>query len=297
MTHAPSRSRAAPVTATATGPSIRWRLVASAWLLLLLVPAGALAWLAFGFIAVVGRRRSWGIPAAVYGVAAIIFVQLPAEPTGRILQGTLFLVILLHGLLVNQSWLLLLWGRHENGLTIFGNPPGGRARSSGHAGPRQRAAALGKAARTKAEEALLGGIGTSRSDYVDDSAPATAPRRRRTTRAQRRAQEAAAARRSVQPRAKASAAPAPTRSAPVAEADLVDVNTANQRTIAKLTGLDRMVAKAAIAERTKRGGFSSLDDFAATAGLQPHQIVRLRGEAFCSARPRAPRSFGRRVDY
>ena len=189
-------------------------LVASAWLLLLLVPAGALAWLAFGFIAVVGRRRSWGIPAAVYAVAAIIIVQVPEEPTVQILQGTLFLVILLHGLIVNQSWLLLLWGRHENGLTIFGTPPGGRARPSGHAGPRQRAAALAKEAqrkeaRPKEAETLLGGSGTSRSDYVDDSGPAPVPRRQRMTRAERRAQAAAA--RSVQPRARASAAPAADR--------------------------------------------------------------------------------------
>jgi DNA uptake protein ComE-like DNA-binding protein len=75
------------------------------------------------------------------------------------------------------------------------------------------------------------------------------------------------------------------------------VNTANQRTIARLTGMDRGLAKTVIADRAKRGGFGSLEDFAAAAGLQPHELVRLRAEAFCSARPRAKRSFGRRVDY
>jgi len=89
----------------------------------------------------------------------------------------------------------------------------------------------------------------------------------------------------------------PAAATPAAPAALVDVNTANQRTLAKLTGMDRGLAKAAIADRSKRGGFSSLEDFAGTAGLQPHELVRLRGEAFCSPRPRSKRSFGRRVDY
>jgi DNA uptake protein ComE-like DNA-binding protein len=77
----------------------------------------------------------------------------------------------------------------------------------------------------------------------------------------------------------------------------VDVNTANQRALAKLSGMDRGSAKAVIAARTRRKGFASLEDFATIAGLQPHEIARLRGEAFCSPRARAPRTFGRRVDY
>ncbi|POH66713.1 hypothetical protein C3B61_09210 [Cryobacterium zongtaii] len=284
MTNAPSRTRGAPVTATATGPSIYWRLGASSWLLLLLVGGGALAWLAFGLLAIVARRRSWGIIAGVYGVAAII-VLIPEDPAGEIAQGSLYLVVLLHGLIINQGWLLLLWERNENGLTIFGNPRGGAARRAPTRRP-QRAAALPKEA-----ERLLGGGGTSRSDYLDDSAAApAAPRRRRSTRAQRRAEEDAAARGAASTPAPASAAPAPA-------AELVDVNTANQRTLAKLAGMDRGSAKAAVAERTKRGGFASLEAFAATAGLQPHELVRLGSEAFCSPRPRAKRSFGRRVDY
>jgi len=243
---------------------------------MLLIPGGGGAWVAFGLLATLGRRRSWAVAAAVYAVAAIA-VRVPEDPTGSILQGTLYLVALLHGLIINQSWLLLVWGNRENGLSVLGNRRRRPARSA--AGPTRRAEAVPQEA-----EKLLGGGGTSRSDYVDESA-ATAPpaRRRRSTRAERRAATSA--------RAVPATAPA------TAPAELVDVNTANQRTLAKLTGMDRGLAKAAITERAKRGGFSSLEDFAATAGLQPHEMMRLGTEAFCSPRPRAKRSFGRRVDY
>ena len=299
MTNTTSRSRGGPATAAASGPSMLWRLIASSWLLLLLAPAGGLAWLAFGVLALLGRRRSWGIAAGVYAAAAIV-VQLPDDPAGQLLQGTLYLVILVHGLLINQRWLLLLWGRRENGLNLMGNPAGGRAATRAPAGPRQRAAQTPKEA-----EQLLGGIGTALTDYLADE-PAQTPRKKPTRAQQRAAQRAERAERAArastreQPSAaptRTPTAPAPARAAPAADADLVDVNTANQRTLAKLTGMDRGLAKAAITERGRRGGFGSLEDFAATAGLQPHEIVRLRGEAFCSSRPRSKRSFGRRVDY
>ncbi|MET0954780.1 MAG: helix-hairpin-helix domain-containing protein, partial [Cryobacterium sp.] len=249
-----------------------WRLLASSWLLLLLFGGGGLAWLAFGALAFVAKRRVWGIFAGVYGLAAII-VQLPEDPAGHILQGTLYLVVLLHGLIINQGWLMLLWGRRENNLTVFGNPRAGNATAAAPARRRQRAPAIPQEA-----EKLLGAGGTSRSDYLDDSAAVSAPTRR-MTRAQRRALENAA-------RDEVSAPARPAVPAPTVDTVLIDVNTANQRTIAKLTGMDRALAKAAITERSKRGGFSSLEDFADTAGLQPHEIVRLRSEAYCSSRPR-----------
>jgi DNA uptake protein ComE-like DNA-binding protein len=303
MSTAPGRFRPQPATGASTtgGPSVLWRFVASSWLLLLLVGAGATAWLAFGLLAIIARRRSWGIIAGAYAVAAIL-AALPGQPARDILQGSLYLVALVHGLVLNQGWLLLLWGRRENGLTVFGNLPGGTSRNTPPTGRRRQPAAIPQEA-----EKLLGSAGTSRSDYVDDSAPAP---RKRQTRAERRAQQDAAAAPAPAPQrtnarpASAPPASAPPASAPArattvprADAELVDVNTANQRTLARLTGMDRGRAKAAIADRTTRGGFGSLEDFATTAGLQPHEIVRLRTEAYCSARPRAKRSFGRRVDY
>jgi hypothetical protein len=291
VTNAPGRRRTAPVIPPVTGPSLLWRFVASLWLVFLLFPAGTLAWLGFGIVALVAQRRSWGFVAGGYAVAAII-VQLPMDVVGEIAQGTLYLVALAHGLILNQPWLLLLWGRRENELTVFGQP----VRATGKAAAsRQRSAPVPKVA-----EELLGSGGTSRSDYVADAAPAPAPRRRRLTRAERRAQTTARtidASASALPVTTSSVAPPSPATPSSTAAELIDVNTANQRTLAQLTGIDRGLAKTLLADRTKRGGFGSLEDFAASAGLQPHQIVRLRDEAFCSPRPRAARSFGRRVDY
>ncbi|MCU1404303.1 MAG: hypothetical protein JWQ43_606 [Glaciihabitans sp.] len=287
MTVAPGEFRPQSTSATPAGPSVPWRFVASSWLLLLLVGAGGSAWLAFGLLAVIARRRSWGVIAVAYGVAAIV-VSVPGDPAGHILQGSLYLVALVHGLILNQTWMLLLWGRRENGLTVFGNPPRGTARNTSPSRRPQRAAAIPDEAQD-----LLGSAGTARSDYVDDSAPAP---RTRQTRAERRARDASVQRAATPVPQRAAAAPT-AAAKPSADVELVDVNTANQRTLTRLTGMDRDLAKAAIVERTNRGGFGSLEDFAATAGLQPHEIVRLRDEAYCSPRPRAKRTFGRRVDY
>ncbi|OCG72752.1 hypothetical protein A7J15_10630 [Microbacterium sediminis] len=84
--------------------------------------------------------------------------------------------------------------------------------------------------------------------------------------------------------------------APEPVADPIDVNTASRAQLRRLLRVDRKAADALLTERTRRGGFASLDDFARAAGLQPHELARLRREAVCSPRPRAPRRFGRRVD-
>jgi hypothetical protein len=261
-----------PASAPATGPSVRWLLIASSWLLLVLLPNGVMAWMAFGIVAVIGRRRTWGVAAVIYAVASIVFDQV-ANPMGDILQGTLYLVILVHALIVNPAWLTLLWARREHGLALWGTPP---RKKPAPAGPRQRAEAIPKEA-----EKLLAGTGTARSDYLAD-APADAPRKRSSRSRRSNATSAASP-----PRVPATAEPT----------ELVDVNTAGQRELSRLTGIDRTMAKALVADRTKRGGYATLEDFGTAANLKPHEIVRLRAEAFCSPRPRADRSFGRRVDF
>jgi DNA uptake protein ComE-like DNA-binding protein len=76
----------------------------------------------------------------------------------------------------------------------------------------------------------------------------------------------------------------------------VDVQTAAAPELEELPGMNRTKARRAVKARAKKGGFVSVEDFGEAAGLQPHQIVRLRTAATCSPRPRGERRFGRRVD-
>lgn len=262
-------------------PSTRWLIGASSWLLLVLIPGGALAWLGFMIIAGISRRAQWWIAGVAYGIAAIVCAALE----NGILQGTLSLVILVHALTANPAWLTLLWARRENGLTVTGTRADGKNRRIAHSGPRQRAASMPEEA-----QELLGATGTDRADYLATPTSRREPKRSRSSRASRRTAATSGA-------PSAAAAAMPNRPAASASPnDLVDVNTASQRELSRLSGMDRRKAKALIAERTKRGGFASLEDFGTAAGLQPHEIVRLGDEAFCSPRPRAARSFGRRLD-
>lgn len=255
-------------TTAPAGPSALWMIIASSWMILVLFPGAVFTWLAFGIIAAVARRRSWWVASVVYGIAAFVIGFVP-DDGGDMLRGTLYLVGIAHALIANPTWLSDLWARRENGLNIMGGPA--RARP-GQGSRRSRGVVPSEA------EGLLNAPGTSRSDYVADEAEAApAPARKpRASRSRRSSTAAPVDREPVEP---------------------IDVNTANQRALAKLTGMDRRLAKALIAERTKRGGFGSLEDFATAAGLQPHELVRLRDEAFCSPRPRAARTFGRRVDF
>ena len=79
----------------------------------------------------------------------------------------------------------------------------------------------------------------------------------------------------------------------------LDVNTATATAseLEDLPGMTRTRARRAVKERDEQGGFTSIEDFGEAAGLQPHEIVRLRRVATCSARPRGERRYGRRVDF
>ena len=213
-------------------PSTRWMFGASSWLLLVLVPGGAMAWLAFGILAAVGRRRSWWFFAVGYTVAALICGAVDGT-AGGILQGTLTLIILVHALIVNPAWLNLLWARRENGLTMTGNR---RTRPTGASGPRQREAEIPQEA-----EKLLAGAGTARSDYLAGAAADAA------------AIDAVAASRSGRSgrRSRRSSSSVPVSVASAEPAEPIDVNTVGQRELSRLTGFDRKMAKAMIADRTE----------------------------------------------
>ncbi|MGC7095138.1 ComEA family DNA-binding protein [Amycolatopsis lurida] len=81
--------------------------------------------------------------------------------------------------------------------------------------------------------------------------------------------------------------PAPARghapvAPPVAQAPLVDLNTAPPPELARLPGMNPQRVAAAIELRGRQGGFADVEAFGVAIGLQPHEIVRLRARATAS---------------
>ncbi|WP_370949566.1 ComEA family DNA-binding protein [Amycolatopsis sp. cg5] len=62
----------------------------------------------------------------------------------------------------------------------------------------------------------------------------------------------------------------------------VDVNTATPAELATLPGMSPERAASAVELRRRQGGFADVEAFGVAVGLQPHQIVRLRGRATAS---------------
>ncbi|HEY3467037.1 MAG TPA: hypothetical protein VGL47_18040 [Amycolatopsis sp.] len=76
---------------------------------------------------------------------------------------------------------------------------------------------------------------------------------------------------------------APLAPPPAAPAPLVDVNFASGPELARLVSPEQ-VAKA-LEVRQRQGGFADVEAFGVAIGLQPHEIVRLRGKATASRVP------------
>ncbi|MET7399537.1 helix-hairpin-helix domain-containing protein [Dactylosporangium sp. NPDC005572] len=77
----------------------------------------------------------------------------------------------------------------------------------------------------------------------------------------------------------------------------IDLNAATAAQLAGFGEFDLARAEQIVAERTARGGFSSVEEFATVAQLAPHQLARLRPQVRCGPRPDAPPAGGRILDF
>ncbi|MGC5031763.1 helix-hairpin-helix domain-containing protein [Micromonospora sp. DT229] len=68
----------------------------------------------------------------------------------------------------------------------------------------------------------------------------------------------------------------------------LEVNTAGLNDFAALPGFDSQRAGQVLTERDRRGGFGSLSEFVAAAGLAPHEYARLRDRLVCAPPPQPP---------
>jgi DNA uptake protein ComE-like DNA-binding protein len=62
----------------------------------------------------------------------------------------------------------------------------------------------------------------------------------------------------------------------------VDVNAAAGPELARLPGMTPERVNEALELRRRQGGFADVEAFGVALGLQPHEIVRLRGRATAS---------------
>ncbi|EZP27624.1 ComEA family DNA-binding protein [Microbacterium oleivorans] len=242
-------------------PGWGWLIGVSSWLVAVFI-GPATAWIGFFIVGAVSRRRAAYIAGAASGILGFTVATEVWGGFSDLVGAIVHLGGIIVGLALNPGWLRTLWER--------------------------RVAAADKR-------------GSSRTASTSQAARATtaAPkRRRRGSRAKPASQPAATS--AAEPEARRMAETVGASSSDLLQTaepvETVDVQTATADELADLPGLNRTKARRAVKVRTKNGGFFSVEDFGEAAGLQPHEIVRLRSAATCSPRPRSPRSFGRRVD-
>jgi hypothetical protein len=252
-----------------------WRLLHSLWLLAPIASLGLLTWAGFAYIGVKARRRAWCIAAIVYAVGLGVAIALPSGkgPSGPELSDlaagfamAVWIGGIVHGVMVNKEW--LRW-RAENTTPWYSQPAGGQVpapSAPASAVPPQIAAMGIDPARYYSGPA--GGTGYP-SAPMPSAYPTPSP-----------APPYAAPARST---------PAPAY-APPPTPTWLDINTADAARLGELPGMDAQRCATVLAERERRDGFVGIDDFAAVAGLAPHELVRLRGLVTFSPRP--PRATG-----
>ena len=263
-----------------TVPSYPWLLRMSLWILPVLF-GPAFAWLGFLIIGLVSRRGVAIFAGIVTGVLAITVAAEVWGPFTAVVNAVGQLTGIIVALSMNPGWLRTMWGRRVAPSAAPGKAA--RASSGSTTPPGARPATSNRGSKQKQGRKQGRTQGTRR-------AASAVP-----TEADRLATRVGAGTTDLLEPARDAGTTDPARDAGTTEP--IDVQTATADELRELPGMTRARARRAVKERTTRGGFTSVDHFGEVVGLQPHELVRLRAAATCSPRPRAERSFGRRVDY
>lgn len=260
----------------------KWRLRHSVWMLGPIVSFGMITWVSFLYIGVRARRRDWQIAGVLYAIGVVIvFIFTPSpDSTGAPASGSaadwtagllfaLWVAGVTHALLSNKSW--LRW-RAQNSTPWYVTSGGAEVRG-GH-----------KAPGPSSLPPQLSGLGIDSANYYSQQ------------QGHSDAGGSSPGDRSPLP----SDPPAAPRNAPAASFASIDVNIASASELATLPGFNDERAKHAVAARERLGGFNSIQQFADTAGLLPHEHHRVRSLVTCTlpnSPPDAGPAAGRVVDF
>lgn len=232
-----------------------WRLRHSAWVLLPIVGLGLLTWVAFAYVGVRARRARWWGAAVVYGIG--ISASLVLFGSSPQAQGTT-----VRDDIAGTLFLGVWAGGIVHALIANSAWLTWRARY-----PWNRfggAPGMGVSGQGAPGLAPLPPPVPGRAPW--EPTPPTPPT--------------------------APAVPPPTSWEP---GPSLDVNRADAGELAALPGLTPALVERALAVRSARGGFASVEEFAREAGLQPHEFVRLAPRLTCSPPSPPPASGSGRI--
>lgn len=260
----------------------KWRRRHSAWLLAPILGCGLLSFVGFLYIAVRAQTKKLWFGAAISGVgSAVVWLVMALSGDLKDTSGTaasgdtsvadtssgwgsgvalaIWAALLVYAILLNRDYLRWRAGYTES-RAWYNQPTENSTTGYGTGYP--------AAPSNQSHAHAPGFLGVSQSDYFTAPAQPSAPPVHQPP-PQQSPQYA--------PPTVQSPAPRPTVS--------VDVNSATAETLVAKLGIDSSLALRVVAVRHERGGFSNLDDLAATAGLQPHEFLKFRNKVTFGASP------------
>lgn len=242
-----------------------WRIRHSAWLLAVILGFGLLSFVGFVYTGLrVRARKFWIAMAAGSAGSALCWVVSadtdPATQSGQIsdLGGSIVITVwavqIVYALIINRDY--LRWRAARTGVHAWYNQPDTTTPAA--KAPLAPAPVTPPASpRTPAVDSLTG---DSEQYYASTAQTPPTP------------------------------APPTPEPAPRPEAGPPNVNAAEAADLVAALRIDRALADRIVAARQVHGDFHSLDDLAAAAALQPHELVKLRGTVSFQPAPTPPPS-------
>lgn len=275
-----------PTTGPASKPrgpaTLSWRIGHSLWVLAPILSFGCLSLAGYLYVGIRAKRTSWIVAGVLYSVIAFTATMIGGNADPNAPVSDVFVVVFLgtwmtsvvHAVVINGSWLRFRaglqpwWAQQQQpawpGVAVHGPMP---TQVQGIVPPAQHYYAAPPPAYPGHPQAYMPPHQQANPDPLTSSTPA------------------------VDPWADPPQPPGD---------DLIDVNLAGPEQLAALPAVGPARAAQIVAARQARGGFTSVADFAAAAGLAPHEFAPIRDRLTCTPpafpQPNHDQPYGRIVD-